>query len=52
MQAKIDELGKQPGATTQQVLNNPAASPQAELTDEERFIAEMNSAQKLFNSLP
>ena len=52
MQAKIDELGKQPGATTQQVLNNPAASPQAELTDEERFIAEMNSARKLFNSLP
>ena len=52
MQAKIDELGKQPGATTQQVLNTPAASPQAELTDEERFIAEMNSAQKLFNSLP
>ena len=52
MQAKIDELGKQPGATTQQVLNNPAASPQAELTDEERFIAEMNSAQQLYNSLP
>lgn len=52
MQAKIDELGKQPGATTQPVHNNPSPSPQAELTDEERFIAEMNSAQKLFNSLP
>ena len=52
MQAKIDELGKQPGATTQPVHNNPSPSPQAELTDEERFIAEMNSAQQLYNSLP
>lgn len=52
MQARIDELGKQPGATTQPVHNNPAPSPEADLTDEERFIAEMNSAQQLYNSLP
>ena len=54
LQAKVEELGKQPGDTTQQVHNNAGGGqdPQAPKTDVEAFFETNHSARELFAMLP
>ena len=53
LQAKVEELGKQPGDTTQQVHNNAGGQePQQPKTEVEAFFETNYSARKLFDMLP
>ena len=52
LKARVEELGRQPGETTQQVHNSAGADPQKPKSDVEQFFDTNREARELFNRLP
>ncbi len=52
LKARVEELGRQPGETTQQVHNSAGADPQKPKSDVEQFFDTNREARDLFNRLP
>lgn len=52
LQARVDELGREPGDTTHQVHNNAGGEPEPKKTDVEAFFDTNYQARKLFQMLP